>query len=56
MSRGFGLSWKTALLVLICSLPARSQETQFLPEIDAHLQLKFLAPSVCGSKERSGRW
>ena len=39
MSRGFGLSWKTALLILACCLPARSQETQFLPEIDAHLEL-----------------
>ena len=39
MSRAFGLFWKTALLVLACCLPARSQETQFLPEIDAHLEL-----------------
>ena len=40
MSRGFGLSWKTALLILACCFPARSQETQFLPEIDAHVELK----------------
>src|SRR6201998_1104630 len=39
MSRNFGLSWKIALLVLACCLPARSQEAQFLPEIDAHLEL-----------------
>jgi len=39
MSRGFALFWKTAVLVLACSVPARSQETQFLPEIDAHLNL-----------------
>jgi hypothetical protein len=38
-SRGFGLSLMTALLVLAFCLPARSQETQFLPEIDAHLEL-----------------
>jgi Protein of unknown function (DUF2490) len=39
MSRAFGFSWKTALLILTFCLPARSQETQFLPEIDAHLKL-----------------
>jgi hypothetical protein len=39
MSRGFGLSLMTALLVLAFCLPAQSQEKQFLPEIDAHLEL-----------------
>jgi hypothetical protein len=39
MSRAFGFSWKTAFLILTLCLPARSQETQFLPEIDAHLEL-----------------
>jgi hypothetical protein len=31
--------WKWALLVCFVALPARAQEPQFLPEIDAHLKL-----------------
>jgi hypothetical protein len=40
MSRVFGFFWKIALLILAVSSPARSQETQLLPEIDAHVELK----------------
>jgi hypothetical protein len=31
--------WKWALLVCFACLPARAQDAQFLPEIDAHLKL-----------------
>src|SRR5215467_3173583 len=31
--------WKCAFLVCFLALPARAQELQFLPEIDAHLKL-----------------
>jgi hypothetical protein len=55
MSRGFGLSWKIALLVLACCLPARSQEAQFLPEIDAHLELNSsLRAYVEAKNDRDG--
>src|ERR1700693_4696390 len=55
MSRALGFSWKTVVLVLACSLPARSQETQFLPEIDAHLNLNStLRAYVEAKNDRDG--
>jgi len=55
MSRTLGFSWKTVVLVLACSVPARSQETQFLPEIDAHLNLNStLRAYVEAKNDRDG--
>jgi hypothetical protein len=51
MSRAFGISWKVVLLLLACSLPARSQESQILPEIDAHLDLRFKLRAFVEAKD-----
>ncbi len=42
--------WKWALLVCFVSLPARAQEPQFLPEIDAYLKLNSYCPSISASE------
>jgi hypothetical protein len=39
MARGHAVFWSFAVLLCVACLPARAQDIQFLPEIDAHLQL-----------------
>ena len=54
-SRVLGMSCKTVLCFLACCLPARSQEKQFLPEIDAHLELNAsLRAYVEAKNDRDG--
>jgi hypothetical protein len=43
--------WKWALLVCLACLPARAQETQFLPEIDAHLKLNSMLRAYLEAKD-----
>ena len=43
--------WKCACLVCIVSLPARAQEPQFLPEIDAHLKLNSYVRTYLEAKD-----
>jgi hypothetical protein len=47
--------WKWALLVCLACLPARAQETEFLPEIDAHLKLNSMLRAYLEAKnDRDG--
>jgi len=47
--------WKWALLVCLACLPARAQEAQFLPEIDAHLKLNSMLRAYLEAKnDRDG--
>jgi hypothetical protein len=39
MTRAQKTFWSCAVLVCFASLPARAQDVQFLPEVDAHLKL-----------------
>jgi hypothetical protein len=47
--------WKWAFLVCFACLPARAQDAQFLPEIDAHLKLtSFLRAYLQAKDDRDG--
>jgi Protein of unknown function (DUF2490) len=47
--------WKWALLVCLACLPLPAQETQFLPEIDAHLKLNSMFRTYLEAKnDRDG--
>jgi hypothetical protein len=45
------LVWRSASLVLFACLPIRAQETQFLPEVDAHLKLNSTFRSYLEAKD-----
>ena len=43
--------WTGAVLVCLTCLPARSQDVQFLPEVDAHLKLNSLVRVYLEAKD-----
>jgi hypothetical protein len=44
-------SWKFVLLFFLCGLPLRAQDTQFLPEVDAHLTLNSIVRAYLQAKD-----
>jgi Protein of unknown function (DUF2490) len=51
MRRAGRIIWKWAILVSLACLPARAQETQFLPEVDAHLKLNSMFRAYLEAKD-----
>jgi Protein of unknown function (DUF2490) len=43
--------WKVTLLICVLYLPVRAQETQFLPEVDAHLTLNSMFRAYLQAKD-----
>lgn len=43
--------WKLTLLICVFCIPARAQETQFLPEVDAHLTLNSMFRAYLEAKD-----
>jgi hypothetical protein len=51
MTRGQKTSWTGVVLVSLACLPARAQDVQFLPEVDAHLKLNSLVRVYLQAKD-----
>jgi hypothetical protein len=51
MTRAHKVFWKLAFLVCFACQPARSQDVQFLPEIDAHLKLNSAVRAYLEAKD-----
>ncbi len=51
MPRPDRIVWKCAILVCLACPPARAQETQFLPEVDAHLKLNSMFRAYLEAKD-----
>jgi len=51
MQRVQSAFWKLTLLICVFCIPARAQETQFLPEVDAHLTLNSMFRAYLEAKD-----